>query len=98
MEYDWPGNIRELVNALEHGFALCSVHQIELKDLPVEISGQNTTYAKPSQSFPARAPLHKTRGSLWTGSVYRPSFLSQNGMKLKLPGSVASAGLPFGNR
>lgn len=36
MEHDYPGNIRELQNILEHAFVLCSGHQIELENLPPE--------------------------------------------------------------
>lgn len=34
MEYEWPGNIRELENALEHAFILCHGGFIELRHLP----------------------------------------------------------------
>ncbi|RLC05145.1 MAG: diguanylate cyclase [Deltaproteobacteria bacterium] len=37
MEHTWPGNIRELENAIEHAFVICNSKQIELKDLPIEI-------------------------------------------------------------
>lgn len=37
MEHTWPGNIRELENAIEHAFVVCHSHRITLKDLPVEI-------------------------------------------------------------
>jgi len=37
MDYAWPGNIRELANAIEHAFVLCSDRQIDLTDLPIEI-------------------------------------------------------------
>ncbi|MDA3789613.1 MAG: sigma 54-interacting transcriptional regulator [Desulfobacula sp.] len=37
MDYSWPGNIRELANAIEHAFVLCSNRQIEPDDLPIEI-------------------------------------------------------------
>jgi PAS domain S-box-containing protein len=34
MRYDWPGNIREVQNAIEHGFILCHGGLIELRHLP----------------------------------------------------------------
>ncbi len=37
MDYSWPGNIRELSNAIEHAFVLCQGRQIEISDLPLEI-------------------------------------------------------------
>lgn len=37
MEHSWPGNIRELENAIEHAFVICNADRIGLKDLPVEI-------------------------------------------------------------
>jgi two-component system, NtrC family, response regulator HydG len=36
--YSWPGNIRELENALERAVVLCMGHQILSEDLPGEIS------------------------------------------------------------
>lgn len=51
MDYDWPGNIRELSNAIEHAFVLCSGRQIEMEDLPLEISRQDTNSAEPPQQI-----------------------------------------------
>ena len=37
MMYDWPGNIRELENTIEHAFVLCSQGLIQLQHLPERI-------------------------------------------------------------
>jgi len=37
MRYDFPGNIRELENAIEHVFVLCPTSQIKMEHLPQEL-------------------------------------------------------------
>jgi len=32
--YDWPGNIRELMNVIERSMLLCKTDEISLQDLP----------------------------------------------------------------
>lgn len=39
MAHEWPGNIRELENAVERAFILCGDNEISLKHLPPEITG-----------------------------------------------------------
>jgi two-component system response regulator HydG len=37
MDYPWPGNVREMENAVEHAFVLCNRRRIEMDDLPIEM-------------------------------------------------------------
>lgn len=37
LQYPWPGNIRELKNAIEHGICLCEKEELETERLPSQI-------------------------------------------------------------
>jgi DNA-binding NtrC family response regulator len=39
MTYNFPGNIRELENAIEYAFIMCERDTIELQHLPISITG-----------------------------------------------------------
>lgn len=45
-EYDWPGNIRELQNVLEHASIVCSGLSIEIYHLPAQIIPANNNHLK----------------------------------------------------
>ncbi len=40
VNYDWPGNIRELINAIEYAFVLCPGDEIKKNNFPPSISGK----------------------------------------------------------
>ncbi|MGB5746093.1 MAG: sigma 54-interacting transcriptional regulator [Desulfobacterales bacterium] len=48
MLYDWPGNIRELENAIEHAFVISRGQVIRLKDLPEAIHPKNDALQIPT--------------------------------------------------
>ena len=41
VDYDWPGNIRELINAIEYAFVLCSGEEIQKNHFPPSINGKS---------------------------------------------------------
>lgn len=47
LAYDFPGNVRELENILEHAFVLCSGGMIEPRHLPAPLGGPGAADATP---------------------------------------------------
>jgi len=42
MAHDWPGNIREVENAIEHAFILCHEGYIDIRHLPEELRSRGS--------------------------------------------------------
>jgi DNA-binding NtrC family response regulator len=53
MAYSWPGNVRQLENAIERAVALCGGRpEIEVSDLPPELYSPPTVATRPFVEFP----------------------------------------------
>ena len=47
MEHDFPGNVRELENIIEHAFVLCRGGLIQMQHLPAALRGNRNAAALP---------------------------------------------------
>src|SRR6185369_1789135 len=50
--YGWPGNLRELRNAIERAVILAKHDQLFPEDFPAELRGQSTTAATTGENLP----------------------------------------------
>jgi len=71
-EHDFPGNVRELENAIEHAFVICPGNIIEVEHLPEKIlksvrgargNSQRADYGNSSEESIIREALARNRGN-----------------------------------
>lgn len=56
MAYEFPGNVRELENILEHAFVLCSSGLIEMRHLPPEVGASGPRWrSRPAETITLKA-------------------------------------------
>ncbi len=83
--YPWPGNIRELKNALERAAILCSTDQVTLDDLPDRVvEGFSSAPTKADAVPAASGVLHASAGE-------QASFVSQSAMIDGAPNQLSAA-------
>jgi transcriptional regulator with PAS, ATPase and Fis domain len=61
MRYHYPGNVRELENAIEHAFVICGGGTIRLEDLPAHLRGESTI--SPERITPVVGPLESAEAT-----------------------------------
>ncbi len=70
MQYSWPGNVRQLINAIDRAKILADDHVIRLRDLPPEVVGHRPAASPTSPSAPTAAA-----GSLQLAEVQKNHVL-----------------------
>ncbi len=64
MTYDFPGNIRELENLLEHAFVMCRSGEIKIEHLPKEFREAVMTSKPHSQSMSLRGRFKESEAGI----------------------------------
>jgi len=77
MDYDFPGNVRELENIIEHAFVLCRGSEIDVSHLPKELVETTRVYTTP-KTLSAENPLHNAEAA-----VIMETLRKYNGDRLK---------------
>lgn len=72
MEHPFPGNVRELENAIEHAFVVCSGSTIQVEDLPPHIRGEAVGRIT-QRTQPDTPPLEAAEASAIRASLERNS-------------------------
>jgi len=88
--YDYPGNVRELRNAIEHAVILAPGEELRAEDLPEPIRGRRAP-AEPAKAPPARRTLREMR-EIWLEpleTAYLRDLLEETGGHVRRAAELA---------
>ena len=63
LSYPWPGNVRQLDNAIEHAFVKCGDSEIAIKHIPEEIVDEASPSRAKTQRDDIVKALERTDGN-----------------------------------
>ncbi|NVL90560.1 MAG: sigma 54-interacting transcriptional regulator [Desulfobacterales bacterium] len=89
MFHQWPGNVRQLENAIEHAFVLCQEELIQLRHLPTQLIPENGSMLVPSgltlKEVEKRAILEALQRNQWKKIVTaRELGIDKNTLRRKI--------------
>ena len=71
MDYDYPGNIRELENIIEHAFVLCHGNEIKREHLPKEILDETLSEYKKDYVMPGKEKFSEAEREIILSTLRR---------------------------
>ncbi|MBT8131372.1 MAG: nitrogen regulation protein NR(I), partial [Gammaproteobacteria bacterium] len=74
LSFDWPGNVRQLVNTCHRLSVLAPGSEIQAQDIPPELGGSRTTDSGWSEQLAAWAELHLAAGNTALFTHLLPEF------------------------
>jgi len=82
LQYDYPGNVRQLANAIEHALVLSEDFPVQVEDLPntlrQELPGSDRLPIRKMEEKPSRPILHTSRPDILKGVAAVESPIHRN--------------------